>query len=485
MNEKELIEKLEDIEWEDFEVKEAKSEIPKSSWETVSAFSNTAGGWLIFGVKKIGKRYEIIGVKNPEKIEQDFTTTLRSGKFNYKIKLQAKKFKIEGKDILAFYVPLAEKKPVYFNSPKNTFIRAASGDQRLTEAEVDSLYRDAAYGTKDKEKTSFTIDVLKKESLESYRQYLERVNESHPYGKLSKEELLKKLRVAEEGKVTIGGMLAFGTDDTIADYIADFRVDYLEIMGTSYSDAQRRYEFRLLEYDNVYEYFFAIWERLRKKIDIPFAMKGPFRDEDQPQVKAAREALVNLLIHTDYFSPMKPRIRVFSDRIEFFNPGALPKPYEELRKGDISLPRNLILTKIFRVIKLAENAGYGFDKMFNGWLAHYLKAPIVEGGIDYYRIIFPLALKKTEKKRIQDKKVVRKGGQKRLVDELVERLVESQRKILDLVKINSYISKKELSNKIGISTTAIDKNISKLKQKGLLKRIGPDRGGYWEVGGEK
>ena len=43
MNKKELIEKLEDIEWEDFEVKEAKTEIPKSVWATVSAFSNTAG----------------------------------------------------------------------------------------------------------------------------------------------------------------------------------------------------------------------------------------------------------------------------------------------------------------------------------------------------------------------------------------------------------------------------------------------------------
>ena len=58
-----------------------------------------------------------------------------------------------------------------------------------------------------------------------------------------------------------------------------------------------------------------------------------------------------------------------------------------------------------------------------------------------------------------------------MAEGLVERLVESQRKILELVKKNPYVSKNELSNKVGISTTAIDKNINQLKKKGLLKRI--------------
>ena len=69
----------------------------------------------------------------------------------------------------------------------------------------------------------------------------------------------------------------------------------------------------------------------------------------------------------------------------------------------------------------------------------------------------------------------------RLVEGLVEGLVESQKEILRLISQNTYISKQELSNKIGISTTAIDKNISRLKQKSLLKRVGPAKGGYWEI----
>ena len=76
----------------------------------------------------------------------------------------------------------------------------------------------------------------------------------------------------------------------------------------------------------------------------------------------------------------------------------------------------------------------------------------------------------------EGKKVV-EGSEKGLA----EGLVESQKRILKLIKENPYISKKELSKTIGISTTAIDKNITRLKKKGLLKRIGPDKGGYWEV----
>lgn len=51
MKKEELIHKLAELEWEYFEVKEAKANIPKGCWETVSSFSNTNGGWLIFGVK--------------------------------------------------------------------------------------------------------------------------------------------------------------------------------------------------------------------------------------------------------------------------------------------------------------------------------------------------------------------------------------------------------------------------------------------------
>ena len=72
--------------------------------------------------------------------------------------------------------------------------------------------------------------------------------------------------------------------------------------------------------------------------------------------------------------------------------------------------------------------------------------------------------------------MVRKGGQKRWSE-----LTERQEEILNLIEQNNKISRKQLSDILNINPSAIQKHINKLKQKGLLKRIGPDKGGYWEV----
>ncbi len=68
----------------------------------------------------------------------------------------------------------------------------------------------------------------------------------------------------------------------------------------------------------------------------------------------------------------------------------LPRDIESIMKEDFSKPRNPILARIFRSIKLAENTGSGFNKMFIGWNHHYHVNPECSGEIDYYKIVFPL-----------------------------------------------------------------------------------------------
>jgi hypothetical protein len=61
MDKETLLKRISDIEWDDFEVKKASGELPKNIWETVSAFANTSGGWIVLGITQQGKNFEITG----------------------------------------------------------------------------------------------------------------------------------------------------------------------------------------------------------------------------------------------------------------------------------------------------------------------------------------------------------------------------------------------------------------------------------------
>ena len=462
MNKTELIEKLIDLEWEDFEVKEAKGEVPKSSWATVSAFSNTSGGWLVFGIKQIGKSFEIQGIRNPEKIEQDFLNTLNGNKFNVHIATNQQKYLIDSKTVLAFYIPVSGKKPVYFNTQTNTFIRRGSADHRATNEEIDAMYRDQTFGTKTSEKASGTSkESLSSVSLSRYRDYMARFNPEVSYNRFDEDEFLSKLRIVEDGECTYAGLLMFGKREVIERNFPDFWIDLLEIPGTSYNDAKVRYTFRLDEYENLWEYYFECFARLKQKVDVEFRLTGEgFGQELSPGLDAIREALVNMLMHADYFSPGHPRIRIFTDHIEFYNPGGLPKPYEELKGKDISLPRNPIIAKLFRMVKLAENAGFGFDKIETKWIEYNNTKPVYDLSFDSTIVNFNLEA---------DKETTQKTTQK------------TTQEILKLMKENRFITTSEIAHLLNRSRSAIAKQIAKLKENNQLRRIGPDKGGHWEI----
>ena len=171
MTKDELILRLKHIEWDDFEVKEAQNKLPDNVWETVSAFSNTSGAWIVFGIKQTGKRFDVQGVENGEKIESDFLNTLRGGqKFNVRLFAEGKKYTIDDRLVLAFYIPSSPLKPIYVNNPINTFIRSGSGDRRASEAEITAMQRDQAFGTKSEQLViGTTLNDLDSGSLETFR----------------------------------------------------------------------------------------------------------------------------------------------------------------------------------------------------------------------------------------------------------------------------------------------------------------------------
>ena len=69
----------------------------------------------------------------------------------------------------------------------------------------------------------------------------------------------------------------------------------------------------------------------------------------------------------------------------------------------------------------------------------------------------------------------------RVGEKVGENLTKNQRKILQHIKANPFISARKLSVLVGISSRKIEQNIRKLWERGILQRIGPAKGGHWKV----
>jgi predicted ArsR family transcriptional regulator len=71
------------------------------------------------------------------------------------------------------------------------------------------------------------------------------------------------------------------------------------------------------------------------------------------------------------------------------------------------------------------------------------------------------------------------GGEK--TQPIGEKRPKSREKILQLLKVHPNYSARKLAEVIGITPKAVEKHLAKLKAEGLIKREGPDKGGYWTV----
>ncbi|WP_386686435.1 ATP-binding protein [Lonepinella sp. MS14437] len=355
----------------------------------------------------------------------------------------------------------------------NTFIRTGSGDQRASKEEINALLRDQLFGVMSaKPALKTTLDDINLTTLGRYRDYMARFNPTLPYNTMPEDEFLQRLQIVDGEHLTYGGLLFLGKNIAINRNISDFRVDLLEIPGRSYAEAEPRYTFRLEEQENLWEYYFAIIERLKRYVDMPFKMNElGFAVENSPQLEALREALVNMLMHSDYFSVAKPRVRIFLDRIEFENPGSFPLPIAELLKTDISLPRNPVIAKLFRHVKLAENAGFGFDKMLT-WERVTKTKLVFENSIAFSKVTFPLVKNMN----------VNELGIGAVPPPITPPITELENRLLEVIVVkNGLVTRKEIAQALNIGVDVVKEYMNRLKNKGLLKRVGSNRSGYWIV----
>jgi ATP-dependent DNA helicase RecG len=191
-----------------------------------------------------------------------------------------------------------------------------------------------------------------------------------------------------------------------------------------------------------------------------------------------------MIVHRDYRDSSANIIKIFDDRIEFFNPGSLfgGITIELLLSGNYSSKtRNKLVAKVFKEIGLIERYGSGIMRVRRICKEYGIIEPKFEEVFNGFRVIL-------FKEKLTVAEDVTKNDTDNDTDKVTEKVTEkvtgNQDRIIQLITKRATITSVELSKIIGISERKIKENIKKLKEKGIIKRIGPDKGGYWLVMGK-
>ncbi len=389
MEREELIDRLKGYEWNDVEFKEAQRGVPQSAYKTASAFANTEGGWLVFGVRD-ATAFEIVGVLEVDKVQNDFLSALRTGqRLNRVIASKEDLIEEEGKVLLVFHIPEARRqdKPVYLKRDiRQSFIRRGAGDERCTPTEIERMLRDAA----DERYDGDTLDLdpescFDDDSLHWYRKLFEDRSSGEDEGLPHLDFLRNWGLVAEaDGRLspTRAAILLFGTARAFRQVLPRPVVDLQWHRGNwSEESADERWADRLVVETNLTSAWKALVDRYQQRAERPFSVDpGTLQREDRPlDYIAFREAAINLLIHQDYADHTRtPTVRFFDDRTTLWNPGdAYLSADELLEPGDREV-RNPRIVGAFRRIGLSEQAGTGMRAIFHNWRQLGRVPPIVE-----------------------------------------------------------------------------------------------------------
>lgn len=407
MTQDELMELLHSHEWRDVEFKEAQRDVPRNAYETVSAFANTDGGHLVFGVRQSGQDVEIVGVLDVDKVQGDFLTALRQPeKISADVNIQEELCQHEGSDLLIFYVPEAHrsKKPVFLNRDiRRAFVRRGGSDVRCSDNERDRFLLDAAVERYDGQPVEFDLSTaFDSESVNWFRAVYEGKSENRSYATLSDADFLNEMGLLAERQgqrhPTHAAILLFGTNATFRQLLPRPVVDCQRFATThDTADSGERWIDRVVLDENLICSWRSLIDWSQRLAERPFRVDPVSlqREDASLDYIAFRESTVNLLMHQDYSDhSRKPEIRHYTDQTVFWNPGdAFATTADLLEPGEKEV-RNPRIVSAFRRIGLSENAGWGLRDVFRNWQQLGYIPPDIKN--DKRRKAFGLVLNKEE-----------------------------------------------------------------------------------------
>ena len=370
---------------------------------------------------------------------------------------------------MAIEVPEGSEKP--YSCRAGYFRRLNGTAQKMNHQEIRIMFREnETIPFEERTVRGFSFEDISKGKIRFF------IKEADIHlGNVPAADFLRSLKVADESGVKNAGILFFAKD--AYNHLHQSQMTLLAFKGTDRLHIYDRGDVR----DDLLIQFSEAVAFLKKHLNIRSEIRG-FNREDIYEIplEVLREALVNALMHRDYgITGTQVSVEVYDDRVEIVNPGGLPKGLSARNLGTVSIRRNELIADLFFRLHKVERIGLGFQKMKKSMVAAGLREPTFASDA-FFRAIFQrspgFALKeggRSSMNRFEEK----------LGDRLGEKLGKTRSRIVFLMAKNAKITIPELAELIGITTTAIENHIRILKNNGLVKRIGPAKGGYWEVVG--
>ena len=432
---------------------EFKSSFNEDIIETLVAFSNAKGGTVYVGVSDKGKPQ---GISIGKETIQKWINEIKS-KTNPQIIPDIEVLNIDNKDVISLIVIEYPIKPVSVRG--KYFKRIGNSNHLLSADEIANEHLKTINSSWD-----FYIDTshsLFNLSEEKITKFVNRIkqNDTIQQAGLSDEDILNKMEILRDGKVTFGAYLLF-----VKDYcaISDVQVGRFKSDITIIDSISLNCDL-FKEIDDIMTF-------IKKHLKVEYIITGnPQRIErfDYP-LDAIREIVVNMVVHRDYRDSSASIIKIFDDKIEFYNPGKLYGgiTVQDLLSGNyISKSRNKLIARVFKEIGIIERYGSGIMRVRKICKEYGIKEPEFNEIFNGFQVI------------LYNEKLV-------VTDKVTDKVTDNQQAIINHIVENKNISASQISKIIGISKRKVLQNILKLKKNGILERVGNNKSGYWKIKNE-
>lgn len=432
------------------EAKKALGGLPRSIWETYSAFANALGGVLLLGVEEHkDKSLHPVNLPDPEKLIKEFWSIINNPiRVNTNILSEKDVYTLEvnGNHIIVINVPRAQRvdKPIFIdNNPlTGTYRRNGEGDYRCSVEEVQAMLRDAEIKTPDMTVLEeMSLDVLDFDCVRRYRYRMKKVRPGHRWEKLKDIDFLEKLgavcripckevssnsknteEVALETEFhpTAAGLLMFGYEYEIVKEFPDFFLDYQEQMGEDEEITHRIVSSYGDWSGNICDFYFRVHDKITEGMEVS-------EDTKDAVYNALREAVANSIINADYYGNCGIEIIKNKSMITISNPGSFRIDVNEAISGGKSDPRNAAIIKMFTMVNVSENSGSGIPNIYRVWKKQGWKEPVIKEFFEPEEIMLMLPLEKEDSRLThiyhKSKKVRRQMSSP--IEEIIEYLTEN------------------------------------------------------------